>query len=350
MTLLNRGLAPAPGSVQSVSIVELDGAVANFADAFGAAESVLQYNTLKAPVLPTLPARTALRFSSDATYLLVGCLNDLRRSLTSWMMDSGAWRFTSCPGRVLMRRWPLSSSETSRRPPAIVQVDRGDATSEADVLRAVEGVPAKYPIKGVIHATMVLRDGLFRSMLFENWKTAVEPKVLGARNLHSVPADANLDFFIMTGSVSGILGTSRRSNYTVANSYLDSLGTDDEQLLEEFEAAIASRHARGRVPDHIIGGLDPVMLQKAASDAGEISGGFWLEDARLSHVVHDMALPEDTAAEGAGASASILESVKATESSAEAVAAVVEHFIGKLAKLLMLSPEDFEVNCRLRHR
>lgn len=60
-------------------------------------------------------------------------------------------------------------------------------------------------------------------MTFDNWKASVQPKVLGAANLHSVLSNEALDFFIMTSSVSGILGNLTQSNYAAANSYLDSL-------------------------------------------------------------------------------------------------------------------------------
>ncbi|RYP90533.1 hypothetical protein DL770_003380 [Monosporascus sp. CRB-9-2] len=330
------------------------------ADTFGAAMSVLQYKTLKAPVLPTLPARTALRFSSDARYLLMGCLGGLGRGLTSWMMNSGARCFTflSRSGSDVGMAAKLASDIEAAR--AIVQVVRGDATSKADVLAPSSGFQPSIPIKVYPHARF--QDDLFRSMTFENWKTAIRPRVLGARNLHSVLAGAELDIFIMTSSVSGILGTSRQSTYAAANSYLDSLarqrraaglaatsvilpmvlGVGVVAKNTELEEPPSLRHACGRVPDHIVVGLDPVMLQKGASDAGETSGSPWLEDARFSNVVHDMMSSEDAAAGGTGASASILKTVNATETPAEAAAAVMEHFIGKLARLLMLNPEDFE--------
>lgn len=215
-------------------------------------------------------------------------------------------------------------------------------------------------------------------MSFENWKTSVEPKIVGAMNLHSV-LSSTLDFFIMTSSVSGILGTPGQSNYAAANSYLDSLarhrlaaknaatsvvlpmvlgvgvvaenaeledalkrkgmyGIDEEHLLEGFEAAIISQKSE-RVPDHIVIGLDPAKLQKAVNDAAA-TDSFWLEDARFNHIVHDMNSSSDDTG-GAGAK-SILATIKAVASPAEAIAAVTEHFIGKLARMLLLSADDFE--------
>lgn len=60
-------------------------------------------------------------------------------------------------------------------------------------------------------------------MTIDRWKATVVPKMTGAMNLHSALAGAPLDFFLMTSSVSGILGTPGQSNYAAANSYLDAL-------------------------------------------------------------------------------------------------------------------------------
>lgn len=218
-------------------------------------------------------------------------------------------------------------------------------------------------------------------MTFDNWKTAVEPKVLGAKNLHSVLATTSLDFFLMTSSVSGILGNPAQSNYAAANTFLDSLarhrvaakktavslvlpmvlevgvvaenaelehalkrkgmyGIDEEHLLQGFGAAIISAKFE-RVPDHIVVGLDPAELQKAVNDAA-VTDSFWLEDARLTHAIQDMnSSAEDAAGTGSGGQ-SILTAIKAAASPAEAVSAVTVHFIEKLARMLLLGDDAFE--------
>jgi hypothetical protein len=218
-------------------------------------------------------------------------------------------------------------------------------------------------------------------MPFENWKTSVEPKILGAMNLHSVLSQTPLDFFVMTSSVSGILGTPGQSNYAAANAFLDSLarhrvsakqvatsvvlpmvlgvgvvaetagledaltrkgmyGIDEEHLLEGFEASmVAAKVVGDHVPDHVVVGLDPSKLQKAVNDEAA-DDCFWLEDARFSHVVQDMASAAGDAT-GSGAQ-SILSTIKSAASPAEALAAVTAHFIDKLARMLLLSLDEFE--------
>ncbi|KAH6649445.1 hypothetical protein F5144DRAFT_616611 [Chaetomium tenue] len=380
--LVQQGVVVAPGPVQTVHLSELDKAVAGFSDAFGAVKSVVTYEADAEKTVAVVPARPPLRFNPDSSYLLVGCLGGLGRSLTSWMMESGARRFT-----FLSRSGADSPSaaklvEDMEKAGAVVQVVRGDATSKEDVVRAVAQVPAEHPIRGVVHAAMVLRDGLFHSMTYNNWKTSVSPKILGAANLHAVLADEPLDFFLMTSSVSGVLGNTTQSNYAAANTYLDTLarqrrvagkpatsvvlpmvlgvgvvaenveleqslkrkgmyGIDEEELLGAFEAAITSRGIDTAI-DHIVVGLDPAKLQKAVRDE-LATDSFWVEDARFSHAVHDMNASAEDGSDGEGGQAqSIISVIKAAASPAEAVGAVTEHFVGKLARMLLLDLDEFE--------
>ncbi|KAI0529971.1 putative polyketide synthase [Xylaria digitata] len=315
LQMLKRGSITAPRAVLQTNIFDLNSAVSSFSSPFAASQAVIQYETPKSG-MPVIPVKTPFRFSPEHTYFLVGCLGGIGRSLTAWMMEFGARRFT-----FLSRSGTDSESAAKlvsdiKTKGATVQVVRGDATSKADVVRAIREVPSNYPIKGVIHAAMVLRGGLFHSMTFENWKTSVEPKVLGAMNLHSALADTNLDFFIMTSSVSGILGTPGQSNYAAANSYLDALPRH--------------RTARGMAATSLI--LPMVLGSK---------GMYGIDDVRFSHVVHDIKISKGDASNSAGAH-SILTTIRNSSSPQEAVAAVIEHFIGKLARMLMMSPEDFD--------
>ena len=147
------------GQIGIKNISDLDTAVSSYSDNFTNAKTLISYSQSEKPV-KVLPKRPTLKFSPDATYLLVGCLGGLGRSLTSWMMERGARRFMF-----------LSRSGTDSEQAAIlvkdieaagvsVQVIRGDATSKEDVERAVKDCPAGNPIRGVVHAAMVLRVSL----------------------------------------------------------------------------------------------------------------------------------------------------------------------------------------------
>jgi acyl carrier protein len=59
-------------------------------------------------------------------------------------------------------------------------------------------------------------------MSFEDWQTALKPKVQGSWNLHTVLPD-NMDFFVMLSSVAGIFGNRGQANYAAGNTFQDAL-------------------------------------------------------------------------------------------------------------------------------
>ncbi|KAJ5431497.1 Acyl transferase/acyl hydrolase/lysophospholipase [Penicillium cf. griseofulvum] len=63
-----------------------------------------------------------------------------------------------------------------------------------------------------------------RQLTGAKWNTAVDPKIRGTLNLHNslASASAELDFFVLFSSVSGVLGLPGQSNYAGANTFLDS--------------------------------------------------------------------------------------------------------------------------------
>jgi hypothetical protein len=103
---------------------------------------------------------------------------------------------------------------------AMVTVVRGDVSSVADVNAAVAACNGS-PIGGVIQAAMGLQEALFTSMTSKAWQTAIQPKWAGTWNLHNALEKETLDFFLLTSSMSGSIGTATESNYCAANAFLD---------------------------------------------------------------------------------------------------------------------------------
>lgn len=220
-------------------------------------------------------------------------------------------------------------------------------------------------------------------MSYANWKTSINPKVTGTKNLHEALADQDLDFFLMTSSVSGTLGTPGQANYAAANAYLDALarhrhqvgavatsailpmvlgvgvvaenfeieeslksqgmyGIEEESLLETFEAAIAIQSIPGS-SDHVVAGMDPSKLQKAIKDSGA-TDLFWMEDSRFINIATTIKAGESGSK--ASSANSILTTMKATSSPAEALASIRAHFSDKLSRMLVIDLEEFESDSR----
>jgi NADP-dependent 3-hydroxy acid dehydrogenase YdfG len=378
VTLYRQNTIKPTGTIEKKNITEVDSAVTTFADDFTSPKTIIEYAESEG-LLKVLPRRAELQFKADATYFLVGCLGGLGRSLTSWMMKRGAKRFAF-----------MSRSGADKEDAALLirdieakgvtcQIIKGDAANKKDVAEALKSIPSNYPIRGVVQAAMVLRDGLFHSMSYDNWMTSISPKVYGTANLHDALSGTELDFFVCTSSTSGILGTPGQANYAASNCFLDSLarhriadgqratslvlpmvqgvgvvaenpeieaalrrkgiyGIDETHLLESFEAAMINQTS-GNPVDHIIVGMDPSKLQKSLSEA-DVIDGFWLEDARFKSILQE--INSTKTSENGGAGFTILKAMHEAESIHEAVSLVSEHFTQKLSRLLLLDLDVFE--------
>lgn len=229
------------------------------------------------------------------------------------------------------------------------------------------------------------QDGIFQNMGLESWKTATYPKVRGTLNLHEALLGHELDFFVMTSSTSGTLGTPGQSNYAAGNTFLDALarhrkkrglpavslvlpmvlgvgyvaehpeiedalrrkgiyGIDEEELLAAFELSMAVQSNRKADIDHVIVGLEPSKLAKSVSHS-ETTDAFWMEETRFRTAVTAMK-KHLNARDATVSDDSIIATIQAAGSMDEAVAAVSEHLMHRLAKMLCIDLAEFEPDHR----
>lgn len=155
-TLYRQKLITSPKPVIIKKLGEIDSAVASFSDHFAAGKILVSYEPSDTP-LNILKVRPSLRLRSDATYLLVGCLGGLGRSLTSWMMKKGARRFAFLSRSGTDSKQAASLVNSIEAKGVVVQVIRGDASIMEDVERAVNVIPTEHSVCGVVQAAMVLK-------------------------------------------------------------------------------------------------------------------------------------------------------------------------------------------------
>lgn len=160
-------------------------------------------------------------FRPDATYLLVGGLGGLGRATALWMASRGARHvlLLSRSGRDGEGEESLVGAlEAAGCRATVAACDIADAARLGSVLAAARDTMP--PVRGVIQGAMVLRDGLLANMAVDDWLQVLRPKVHGTWNLHRcLPAD--LDFFVLESSISGIVGNTSQAAYAAANTFLD---------------------------------------------------------------------------------------------------------------------------------
>ncbi|WP_228817987.1 type I polyketide synthase [Nocardia transvalensis] len=99
---------------------------------------------------------------------------------------------------------------------SVVACDMGDREAVARLL-------ARFPVTSVIHAAGMLDDAVVDSLTVDQLDRVLRVKAEGARHLHELTADTELDEFVLFSSISGVLGIPGQGGYAPGNAYLDAL-------------------------------------------------------------------------------------------------------------------------------
>ncbi|MFI9274493.1 type I polyketide synthase [Kitasatospora sp. NPDC052896] len=98
-----------------------------------------------------------------------------------------------------------------------------DVTDRRQIARVLAGIPARHPLRAVLHTAAVLDDGVLESLTPERLATVLRPKVDGGWLLHELTADAELTAFVVFSSAAGVFGSPGQGSYAAANACLDAL-------------------------------------------------------------------------------------------------------------------------------
>ena len=174
-------------------------------------------------LVPVLPAsyRNVNLFESHKTYLLVGGLGGIGRTLAEWLYRKGARNLAFLSRSGAERIDAKATVHWLQARNVHVSVFAGDVADVDVVEQCVQSLG--HSLAGVFQAAMVLRDTLLADMTFGQWKDCVTPKVGGTHNLHKATEHKDLDFFICFSSCAAIIGSKGQANYAAANTYQDAL-------------------------------------------------------------------------------------------------------------------------------
>jgi acyl transferase domain-containing protein/ubiquinone/menaquinone biosynthesis C-methylase UbiE/acyl carrier protein len=169
-------------------------------------------------------AAEPLTLRDDGTYLITGGLGGFGLAVAQWLVDDGA-RHLVLMGRSGVTSPAAEAAVTALRQAGVsVVVARADVTQEAQVADVLAEVHRSMPpLRGVVHAAMVLDDALLPQLDEARMRTVMAPKVLGAWNLHTQTLDDPLDFFVSFSSLTSMIGNPGQGNYVAANAFLDAL-------------------------------------------------------------------------------------------------------------------------------
>ncbi len=164
-----------------------------------------------------------ITFRSDGTYLVTGGLGGFGLAVAQWLVEHGARHLVLMGRSDVLSTAASTAIEAMKESGAEVVVAKADVTQQQQVQSILADISQQAPLRGIIHAAMVLDDALVLQLNWERMHKVMAPKMLGAWNLHTQTLNTPLDFFLLFSSFTSLVGNPGQGNYVAANIFLDAL-------------------------------------------------------------------------------------------------------------------------------
>lgn len=298
------------------------------------------------------------------------------------------------------------------------EVLRCDVTDQRGLVSAVQRASSLGQVKGVIHAAMVegvssgqdkfplaleaqyannkAQDAVFSNATWSQMQSVLAPKVTGTVNLHHATKDMPLDFFLMTSSIAGTMGSPSQGAYAAANAFQDAFarfrhsqslpatalalglilevgsvsssfkfqqmlqriatyGISETEFLQLVEGALCESKSSSEVsslsrldpscPAQIVTGLEPARFLSYL-DSGRINDLVWYKNVRFQAVAQAIGHRAQARAAGTGAAAgeasSISTQLQNASTRAEKLAIARLAITARIAELIGVEADDVD--------
>jgi NADPH:quinone reductase-like Zn-dependent oxidoreductase/acyl carrier protein len=164
-----------------------------------------------------------LRFSGEGGFLVAGGIGGFGLVAADWLVTRGARRIALCSRRGIADEATIKAIEKWAGLGVVATLHACDITNEQALSALLSELRAAAPIKGIIHAAMVLDDALLSNLTDDRNRPVVDVKVRGAELLDKLTRDDDLELFLLFSSATTMLGNPGQANYVIANGYLEGL-------------------------------------------------------------------------------------------------------------------------------
>ena len=213
----------------------------------------------------------------DRSYLITGGLGAIGLQTAAHLAQLGAGDIVLTSRRTPDADAQRAIDDITERYRCRIHTFAADVGDESEVEKLLERIRAELPpLAGVAHLAGVLDDALLSQQSLERFRTTLAPKAFGACYLDRLTKNDDLDFFIVSSSVSSLLGSPGQANYSTANALLDGLVAERKAQglpatgvnfgpwakggMASSEAARANLGAQGLVP------LEPTAALNALAE------------------------------------------------------------------------------------
>ncbi len=161
----------------------------------------------------------AFSVSDQGFYLVTGGLGGLGLKLAHWLGKNGAKQLILV-GRSQPKPEAKAVIANLQQQGVTIKVKQVDVCNEDAVANLLQ---ENDSIRGIFHLAGCLDDGVLSNQSWERFTKVLDPKVMGAWNLHKKSQHLSLEFFVLFSSIASVLGSPGQGNYAAANAFLDSL-------------------------------------------------------------------------------------------------------------------------------
>ncbi len=168
------------------------------------------------PRAPVAPIRGA--------WLIAGGLGGFGLATADWLADQGAEALWLTGRSGAPRAADAPALDRLRARGITVEVRAVDITDRAVLGALIDEIEGgEVPLRGVVHAAMVLRDALAADLTPDAMGEVMAPKIGGALNLDVLTRGIALDHFVLFSSITTLFGNPGQLPYVAANGYLEAL-------------------------------------------------------------------------------------------------------------------------------
>ncbi|QIB42102.1 type I polyketide synthase [Streptomyces aureoverticillatus] len=275
----------------------------------------------------------------SGSVLITGGTGALGAHVARWAVREGAEHVVLTSRRGLAAEGASELRTELEGLGAAVSVVACDASDQDALAEVLAGIPERFPLRGVVHAAGVLDDGVLDGLTVDQLAGVLGAKAEGARLLHELTADLELDAFVLFSSFAGVVGGAGQGAYAAANAYLDALAVVRRGAGLAGTAvawgpwAESGMAASGRAGERVRGGAVSAMAPALAVDA--LSWAVGQEEASLvvADVDWERLAPSLAAAHGGTLVSGIPEAHKHLTTDDGGAGTEAATFAGKLAGL-----------------
>lgn len=185
---------------------------------------VVSYEHANPKVESHMPVKEQPVFSPTSTWLVTGGISGFGLESARWLVSCGVKHL------VLVSRSGVKAPhaqdifdefQAQGIKLEIVSCDIANADAVCAMMTQIQ--TTMPPLQGLIHAAALYEDTLLHNLDAKKIDKVMQPKFVGAWNLHQATHNLSLEYFILYSSVTVSIGNPGQANYVAANAALEGL-------------------------------------------------------------------------------------------------------------------------------